>query len=216
MNPARVGRLHVITDETVQRRFSHEELARAAVAAGADIVQYREKRDLPFADRLATARRIVATVGPFRCVVNDDVELASRAGAWGVHVGRDDVSPGRARRSWPAAGCIGATANDLERALRMVADGADYVGVGPVFATTSKARPAPVLGLSGLERIAAAVDRPLIAIGGIDAGNVGSVLAAGAWGVAVLSAVATHPDPRIATSRIREVIDSSIARGLAV
>jgi len=216
MNPARIGRLHVITDETVQHRFSHEELAAAAAAGGADVVQYREKRALPYAIRLATARRIVAAIGPVHCVVNDDVDIAREAGAWGVHLGPDDVSTVEARRAWPGAGCVGATANDLAGAIRAAADGVDYIGVGPVFATTSKARPAPVLGLSGLERIAAGVDRPVIAIGGIDAGNVGAVLAAGAWGVAVLSAVVAHTEPRGATARLRERIDRSIARGVAV
>ena len=216
MIPARIGRLHVITDETVQRRFSHEELAAAAVAGGADVVQYREKRALPFAMRLATARRIVALIGPVRCMVNDDVEIAKEAGAWGVHLGPEDVSAVEARQRWPTAGCVGATANDLSRAVRVAADPVDYVGVGPVFATTSKTRPAPVLGLSGLEQIAAAVDRPVIAIGGIDAGNVGEVLAAGAWGVAVLSAVVAHADPRGAAARLREGIDRWIARGVAV
>jgi len=216
MNGVRIGRLHVITDETVQCRYRHEELAAQAVAGGADVVQYREKREVPFAVRLATAQRVVAAAGTARCVVNDHVEIASRAGAWGVHVGVDDVSPRQVRRSWPAARCVGATANDLARALRVVACGADYVGVGPVFETTSKKRPAPVLGLAGLERIASAVERPVIAIGGIDARNVGSVLAAGAWGVAVLSAVVTDPDPRSATSRIRERIGRWIAREIAV
>ena len=212
----RIGRLHVITDETVQRRFSHEELAAAAVAGGADVVQYREKRVLPFVQRRVTVRRIVAAIGPARCVVNDDVELARKAGAWGVHLGPDDVSPEEARRIWPAAACIGATANDPARAVRVADERVDYVGVGPVFATASKTRPAPVLGLAGLERIAAAIDRPVIAIGGIHAGNVGEVLAAGAWGVAVLSAVVAQADPCAAAARLRAGIDRWLARGVAV
>jgi len=216
MSRVRVGRLHVITDETVQRRFSHAEIAAAAAAGGADVVQYREKRPLPPALRLATARRVVAAAGSARCVVNDDVDLARHAGAWGVHLGADDVSPAAARRSWPAAPCVGATANDLGRALYLIADGADYIGVGPVFATTSKARTAPVLGLSGLAQIAAAVERPVIAIGGIDESNIAAVLAAGAWGVAVLSAVVADADPYAATCRLRERLEGSFPRGLAV
>jgi thiamine-phosphate pyrophosphorylase len=216
MTRARVGRLHVITDETVQQRWSHEELAAAAVAGGADVVQYREKRELPFATRLTTARRVIAAIGRVHCVVNDDVDLARQAGAWGVHLGAEDAPPRQARQSWPAAPCVGATANDLDRALRVAAEGVDYVGVGPVFSTTSKARPAPVLGLSGLEQIVAAVELPVIAIGGIDEHNVAAVLSVGAWGVAVLSCVVTHTDPRVPTSLLREGIERAIARGLAV
>jgi len=216
MKPRRVGRLHVITDETVQHRFRHEELAAAAVAGGADIVQYREKRPLPDEQRLATARRVVAAAGPAHCVVNDDVDIARQAGAWGVHLGPADVSPLEARARWPEACCVGATANDLTRALRIVAGEVDYLGVGPVFPTASKARPAPVLGLSGLAEIAAAVERPVIAIGGIDEDNVAAVLATGVWGIAVLSAVVTRADPRAAVGRLRERVDRQVARGLAV
>ena len=171
---------------------------------------------MPFAARWATARRVVAAAGRAHCVVNDDVDLARQAGAWGVHLGAEDVPPRQARQSWPAAACVGATANDLDRALRVAAAGVDYVGVGPVFSTTSKARPAPVLGLSGLEEIVAAVELPVIAIGGIDEHNVAAVLSTGAWGVAVLSAVVTHADPRVPTSMLREGMERSIAQGLAV
>jgi thiamine-phosphate pyrophosphorylase len=217
MNGPNVGRLHVITDETLQQRFSHEQLAEAAVSGGADVVQYREKRSLPAQRRDASARRVVAAVGPECCIINDDVELARRVGAWGVHLGLDDPSPQEARWRWPQVGCVGATANDLERAREVAKGGADYIGVGPVFATNSKARPAPTLGLSGLARIAAGVERPIIAIGGINAANLAAVLAAGAWGVAVLSAVVTEVDPRAATNVLRIRMDECLSsRGVSV
>ena len=216
MNLKTIGRLHVITDEALQRRFSHEELAAAAGAGGADVVQFRDKRRLPASRRLSAARGVVAAAGAARCVINDDVEIARLVGAWGVHLGVEDASPEQARLRWPALHCIGATANDLARARRMVAQRVDYLGVGPVFATTSKQRPAPVLGLAGLSAISSAVDCPVIAIGGIDEHNVSSVLAAGAWGVAVLSAIALDDDPRLATERLRERIEASTFRGLAV
>ncbi|NIL99510.1 MAG: thiamine phosphate synthase [Acidobacteria bacterium] len=216
MTTAHPGRLHVITDETVQRRFRHAEIAAAARAGGADVVQYREKRELPRANRLAVALEVVAVLGGLRCIVNDDVVLARDAGAWGVHLGPTDVSLKAARDAWPAIGCIGATANDLARARRVARDRPDYIGVGPVFGTTSKARPAPTLGLAGLERIVHAVDCPVIAIGGITERNVESVLATGAWGVAVLSAVARSAEPRSVVERLRERIERSIARGVAL
>ncbi len=212
MNP---GRLHVITDETVQHRFRHEELAAAALDGGADVVQYREKRRLPRESRLRVARGVIAAAGPHRCIVNDDVELARAVGAWGVHLGPADRSPDEARAAWPEVGCVGATANNLERAVRVASERPDYLGVGPVFATSSKARPAPVLGLGGLERIVRAVRIPVVAIGGITHENVESVLATGAWGVAVLSSVAADSDPRGAVERLRERMERSIARGVA-
>jgi thiamine-phosphate pyrophosphorylase len=216
MSESYVGTLHVITDETLQERFRHDELAAAAVDGGADVVQYRDKRSLPPDTRLAMARRVVAACGQARCVVNDHVAIARRAGAWGVHLGPEDTTVRKARTDWPRAGCVGVTANDLARALRVAAEPVDYIGVGPVFRTTSKSRSAPVLGLSGLRRIVAAVDRPVIAIGGIDVDNVAAVLAAGAAGVAVLSSVVAQRDPRAATARFRAILDSEIARGVAV
>ena len=214
MSAPRVGRFHVVTDETVQRRFSHEQLALAAVAGGADVVQYREKRPLPVARRIATARGIVVAIAAGRacCIVNDDVDVARSSAAAGVHLGPGDPSPLEARRRWSEAGWIGATANDLVAALRAAAGPVDYLGVGPVFATASKANPAPPLGLQGLAEIVAAVDKPVIAIGGIQASNVAEVLCTGAWGVAVLSAVVAQADPCEAARLVRAEVDRWITR----
>ncbi|NIM64275.1 MAG: thiamine phosphate synthase, partial [Acidobacteria bacterium] len=181
-----------------------------------DTVQYREKRALPRHVRRAMGLRITAAIGASRCIVNDDVDVARAIGARGVHLGPQDRSPQEVRQLWPEVRCIGATANNLERAIHAVSQGVDYLGVGPVYPTSSKARPAPVLGLEGLRRIVAAVDCPVIAIGGIDSRNVGEVLATGAWGVAVLSCVVAAADPRAAAARMRERIDRCLAGGLAV
>jgi thiamine-phosphate pyrophosphorylase len=203
------GRLHVLTDETVQSRWTHEDLALAAAAGGADVVQYREKRDRPGPARLEVARRIVAALKPtgIRCIVNDEVDVALRSGAAGVHLGPRDAAPREVRRRWPGA-LIGATANDYDRALACDAMAVDYLGVGPVFGTRSKARPAPTLGLGELERITRAVEHPVIAIGAIDASNLRAVLETGVWGVAVLGAVVCRRDPREATAELRAVLDA--------
>jgi thiamine-phosphate pyrophosphorylase len=174
------------------------------------VVQYREKRQLSTEARIATARAVVEAVRGLatRVIVNDRADVALACEAWGVHLGEGDLDPAAARRLLGGEAVIGATANELERAVAVAVPAVDYLGVGPVFGTDSKAAPAPTLGLEGLARIVAAVDRPVVAIGNITADRVASVLATGAFGVAVLSAVVCRPDPRQEARRFRQEIDA--------
>ena len=166
--------------------------ARAAVAAGATVVQLRVK---------ASTEEVVAAGAGFRdlgvtFVVNDDVEAAIELDADGVHLGRGDPGAGAAR----AAGLLlGRSASTLEQAAEAEAY---YLGVGPVWATPSKADADPPIGLDGLREIAAAVTIPVVAIGGIDASNAADCIRAGAVGVAVIRA-ATDP-------RVREAVDAAL------
>ena len=205
-----IGRLHVITDETVQDRYTHVELARMAAEGGADVVQFREKRPRTTRELVETAREIAAALSgtTTRLVVNDRVDVALAAGAGAVHLGRDDLGVAAARAILGPAACIGGTAHSPEAALRLTRAAVDYLGVGPVFGTRSKANPAPVLGLDTLRAIAGSSSLPVIAIGNITAERVGDVLSTGAHGVAVLSAVVCSADPRAATRLVREAIDA--------
>jgi thiamine-phosphate pyrophosphorylase len=208
MSPPEVGRLHVLTDETLQNRFSHAQLAALAARGGADAVQFREKRRRSTRELLrllAELRGVVEQRGVL-LVVNDRVDVALAGGARAVHLGRTDMDPKHARRILGREVLIGATANDRSEAQRLSGPAVDYLGVGPVFATSSKAAPAPVLGPEGLRRIVEAVDKPVIAIGGIDVSNAGEALAAGAHGIAVLSAVVGQRDPLEQTRRLCETI----------
>jgi thiamine-phosphate pyrophosphorylase len=204
-----VGRLHVITDEGLQDRFSHVELAGLAAAGGADTVQFREKR--PWTTRAlvdtaqAIGRAIEATGAVL--VVDDRVDVAAAVGA-AVHLGRDDLDAATARRLLGAEVVIGGTANSLAEALRVAATDVDYLGVGPVYGTASKANPAPPLGLAGLRAIVEAVAKPVIAIGGITLDGVVPVLEMGAHGLAVLSAVVCREDPAAAARELRRAIDA--------
>jgi len=208
------GRLHVITDETVQSRYSHLELAILAVEGGADTVQFREKRTRTTRALVERARTMAQQVRArgVRLLVNDRLDVAVAAEADGVHLGPEDLEPASARRMLGHRRLIGATANDLKRALTLMAAPIDYLGVGPIFGTSSKADPAASLGLEGLRKIASAVARPVIAIGNITPERVGAVLEAGAHGVAVLSDVARHADP---AHRVRELADA-LRRGATV
>src|SRR5262249_33320681 len=125
-----------------------------------------------------------------------------------VHIGRDDLDVATARRVLGADALIGGTANSLAEARRVAATDVDYLGVGPVFGTRSKANPAAPLGLGGFPALGRAVPKPLVAIGSVTAERVPALLDAGAHGVAVISAVVCQPDPAAAAREFREAIDA--------
>ncbi len=169
--------------------------ARQAVAAGATVVQLRMKA--PTAEIVARGHGFRDLAATF--VVNDDVEAAIALGADGVHLGQSDEGADAAR----AAGLLlGRSASTLEQAL---AADADYLGVGPVWETSSKEDADPAIGLEGLRAICAAVGVPVVAIGGIDASNAGGCMHAGAAGVAVIRA-ATDPG-------LRRAVDAAVTAG---
>ena len=206
-----VGRLHVLTDFHFQQRRTHAELAREAAAGGADVVQFRHKTGTA-RDRLAGLVPTVAACAEagVPCLVDDHLDLALAAGAAGVHLGALDLPIAYARAVAGALGrpfVVGATATTADAARQAEADGADYVGFGPVFPTGSKANPASVKGLDGLAEACAAVSVPVVAIAGITPERVGPCLDAGAWGVAVMTAVTTAPDPARATAAFRQALD---------
>jgi thiamine-phosphate pyrophosphorylase len=204
-----LGRLHVITDATLQDRFSHVELARLATAGGADAVQFREKGPWTTRALVETAAAIGrALQGTPACLVVDDrVDVALAAGARAVHLGREDLDVATARRALGADALIGGTANSLGEALRVAASDVDYLGVGPVFGTRSKANPAPPLGLDGFRAIVHAVPKPVIAVGSVTADRVRVLLEAGAHGVAVISAIVCQADPAAAAREFRVALD---------
>lgn len=207
------GRLHVLTDVRLQRRFDHVALVRLALEGGADVVQIRHKAPQTTPEeRVRIARQAMRHAASGRVLINDHIEVARRSGAAGVHLGRNDPGAAHARLVLGEQAWIGVTANDLDEALRRSREPVDYLGVGPVFATGSKAAPAPVLGLDGLARIAAAVQVPVIAIGGIDRHNLADVMATGVHGVAVLSAVVCTDEPAMETALLRQRLMDAVAR----
>jgi thiamine-phosphate pyrophosphorylase len=182
----------------------------AALAGGAPCLQVRLERGTD-RERYALTRTIVdrGRAAGAVVLVNDRVDLALATDADGVHLGAEDLPLEVARRLLGPHLLIGGTARDPAAARRLVAEGADYLGVGPVHATrTKQGLPGP-LGSVGLHAVAAAVDVPVVAIAGITPDRVPAALAAGAHGVAVVGAVSDAVDPRAATvdllDRIAEV-----------
>ncbi|WP_369135387.1 thiamine phosphate synthase [Modestobacter sp. I12A-02662] len=196
-----LGPLHVLTDA----RGGPAALAavEAAVAAGAPVVQVRAKGSTD-RELYAFARAVVevcAAAGA-TCLVNDRVDVALAAGADGTHLGADDLPLAAARRVAGPGHLLGGTARDPARARLLVAEGADYLGVGPAWPTSTKTGLPDALGPAGVRAVATAVDVPVIAIGGVTVARVADLLAAGAAGVAVVGAVSAAPDPRAATREL--------------
>jgi thiamine-phosphate pyrophosphorylase len=201
--------LHIITDTTLQRRWSHFQLAEMAWAAGPCAVQYRNKewvrdRDWAEVERMAEMARVSG-----QClIINDRVDLAFELRTQGVHLGQGDADPRVAATLLGAGVIIGATVHSLTELAALDGAPIHYIGVGPVYGTTSKALALPALGLDGLAGICKASPWPVVAIGGIGVGQVEEVMGAGAYGVAVLGAFCLAAEPvAVAREMIRRMED---------
>ena len=204
--------LYVILDRAAARGRDLVELLDAAVAGGCRLVQLREK-EWPSGRLLAVAERLRArcAAAGVTFIVNDRLDLALAVGADGVHLGQDDL-PARAARPLLRPGMLlGISTHSVAQARAAQADGADYIAVGSMFATRSKAE-FELVGTELLRKLRAEIRVPLIGIGGITHDNVHEVIAGGADGVAVISAVCAADDPRAAAERFVALIRG--ARGL--
>lgn len=211
---AHVGRLHVLTDYTFQQRWTHADLAAAAIRGGADVIQFRQKTG-SIRDILANAHEVANVCHRHNTtlLIDDHVDVALAVGASGVHLGQMDMPIEMARRILGEDAIIGITAPTLSMARAAVSGGADYIGFGPVYPTRSKANPTSVKGLTGLLEMANSVDVPIIGIAGITARRCPDVLRAGAHGVAVMTAISCASDPEAATREFIEAIEAVHAPG---
>jgi len=202
-------RLQLVTDATLCGPRGVEAVVAAAVRGGATCVQLREKT-LPTRAFVERARALRALLAPLRVplIVNDRVDVALACGADGVHVGQDDMAAEDVRRLLPQA-LIGLSIESLDQLEAAERAPVDYYGVSPVFATATKPDAAPALGLAGLRAMRARTARPLVAIGGIAQSNAAAVIAAGADGLAVVSALCAAPDPAAAARALRAAIESA-------
>ena len=207
----RIGRFHVITDTILQTCFSHVELAKLAIAGGADTIQLREKG--------GSTKEMIRTAGEMQAlcrkagvtfIVNDRVDVAIASGADGVHLGQDDFPIPLARKLLGKKAIIGGSAGNIEEARNCLTEGANYVGFGPVYPTVSKADAGPAGGLDLLRRVAETIPLPIVAIGGITAANAPLLMKAGAHGIAVISAVCCQKDPTEAARSLICVLESGL------
>jgi thiamine-phosphate pyrophosphorylase len=211
-------RLNAIVDP--ERSGGHDlaELARLCAQGGATLVQLRDKRSETGA-MVATARAIKEALAPLAVpfVVNDRVDVALASGADGVHVGQDDMAVADARRLLGRDAIIGLSIKTVSEADAAPVDLIDYVGSGGVYVTLSKQQKNAPIGPAGLAQVIGALHRrapklQVCGIAGIDAGNAGAVIGAGADGVAGISALSLAPDPAAAARTLREIVDAMLAK----
>ena len=195
-------RLYAVTDRRWEGTLSLPRQVELALQGGTTMVQFREKH-LQGAEKEALARELLALCRSYGVplIINDDAELAKKVGADGVHVGQSDLAAQEARRMLGPQAIIGVTARTVEQARAAQAAGADYLGSGAVFGTSSKSDARPLSG-EELRAICAAVTIPVVAIGGIHAGNVLALCGCGQAGVAVIGGIFGQPDIRQAAREL--------------
>ncbi|GAA2638832.1 thiamine phosphate synthase [Dactylosporangium fulvum] len=201
-----LGRLHLITDTRPGRDTLT--VVAAALRAGFDTVQVRPEDDMTDREAYDLTVRVLelCRAGGATCLVNDRLHVALAAGTEGGHVGDDDLPVAAARRILGPDAILGATARNPQAARQAVADGASYLGVGPAFATTTKAGLPDAIGPAGVRAVVQAVDVPVVAIGGVTAARAAELFAVGAHAVAVVSAVNSAVDPGAAAAEFAGLV----------
>ncbi|MFA6226244.1 MAG: thiamine phosphate synthase [Methanoregula sp.] len=187
--------LYIITDEMIGRGKTHAEIAKRAIAGGADVIQLRDKScSSSELIRIGRTLRGITRESSTLFIVNDRLDVALACGADGLHLGQGDLRTYVARQFAPPGFLIGVSVSTVKEACQAEQEGADYVALSPTFSTGTKPDAGPGHGLEMLREIHRSVSVPVIAIGGINPENIGDVIDAGADGVAVISAVVGATD----------------------
>lgn len=204
------ARLYVLIDGTIWKQSPEKfgTTIEALINAGVDLIQFRDKT-LSDRDHVTIGKRLTELTRPTstRWIMNDRADLAVATDADGVHLGQDDISVADGRRLVGASKLIGVSTHTIEQARQAVIDGANYIGVGPVFASTTKAFDSHV-GLELVSEVASEIKLPAFAIGGINGDNIEDVVKAGFNRVAVSAAVSASDDPASAAKELKGVLVS--------
>lgn len=208
-NPSSWG-LYVVTDRSLTKGRPLEVVVEAALAGGAKAIQLREK-DLSTRDLYELVERLLPLVhGRGACLlINDRVDLTLALPIDGVHLSRTSLPPAETRALLGPARLIGVSCHSLEEAIEAEREGADFIILGPLFPTPSKAAYGPPIGLARLKDVRRRVRLPILGIGGITSSNTASVMSAGADGAAVISAIMTADDPADAVASLLHAIRSA-------
>ena len=199
--------LYLVLDPGLCAGFGIVETARAAVAGGASVVQLRDKHaDTPLMIETGRALKAALSGTGALLIVNDNVEAAVAIGADGLHIGQEDMDAPTARARIGDDMILGLSVETEALAAGVDPAIVDYAGIGPVFATSTKADHKEPIGFAGLARLMRICPVPAVAIGGLKAAHVGDVFAAGANGLAVVSAICGTRDPEAAAREIAENI----------
>lgn len=209
-------RVYAIVDPEVSGGHDLADLSRLLAAGGTTLVQLRDKLS-DTRVMVERARAVKAALGKVPLLINDRIDVALACGADGVHIGWDDMAPADARRLLGPDAIIGLTINSPQRADATDLSLIDYAGIGGVYGTTSKQTKNKPIGNEGMARVIEALRRrnpgfQTCGIAGINAGNAAPVIAAGADGVSVISALSLAKDPQAATRELLGVVDAALAK----
>jgi len=210
MKPTLDLSIYLITDAALCAARGLVETVAAAVRGGATVVQLRDKTatDEQLIEQGRRLKQALAGSG-VPLIINDRVEVAAASGADGVHVGQSDAAAQLARAVLGPHAFVGLSVRSVEQALAVDPAVVDHVGIGPVFATATKADHAAPLGFDGLARVCGASPVPAVAIGGLKLDHVGAVLVAGADGLAMISALCAAPDPEQSARQLAAAVRSA-------
>lgn len=205
--------IYLVTDRNLARGRSTLDIVKAAIQGGVTCVQLREKMlsIREFIDEAMSIRSLLARHN-IPLIINDRLDVALAVGADGVHLGQKDMPCALARQLVPEHMIIGISVESVDDAINAQKEGADYLGVSPIYPTPTKTDTAQALGLDGLRSIRSKVDLPLVGIGGLNADNAGSVIDHGADGVAVVSAIVGADDPEKAARNLADIVKMAKAK----
>ena len=204
-------KLYAVTDRKWLKGSSLEEEVEKAVRAGVTMVQLREKH-MEFAELVTLAKKIGAVVHKYNIplIINDDIEAALASGADGVHVGQEDICASEARQRIGSSMILGVSARSAETAIEAERCGADYIGAGAVFSTSTK-EDAKIMSFDELKRMCDSVSIPVVAIGGITEENIMELSGSGIAGAAVVSAIFAKEDVTVPSARLLTLIEKMLS-----
>jgi len=206
--------LYLVTDRSLSGGRDLEHIVGEAVRGGVTMVQLREKQ-CSSREFYRVAVRLKRLLTPWRVplIINDRLDIALACDADGLHLGQSDLPCGIARKILGKNKIIGLSVENMTDVMEANREDIDYIGISPVFSTSTKSDTAPALGLEGVRDITSIARCPCVAIGGINIWNARAVIAAGAAGISVVSAIMSAPDPRLAASELIKTVNQSKKHG---
>ncbi|MDH7460955.1 thiamine phosphate synthase [Chitinophagaceae bacterium 26-R-25] len=204
-------RLYLVISEEACNGRPLNDVAEMAIRGGVDIVQLREKFDdtEAFLQKALSLQNVLSKYN-VPLLINDNLQVAMRSQAYGMHVGNSDLPPTVIREAWPQCQCLGYSIEYLEQLVSKETLTSDYLGISPIFDTLTKQDTVTQWGLAGLRQIRGITEKPLVAIGNMNAQNAYDVIKAGADCLAVVSAICGAADPEKAAHEIRSNIERAI------
>jgi thiamine-phosphate pyrophosphorylase len=204
-------RLYLVISEEACNGRPLNDVAEMAVRGGVDIIQLREKFDTTevFLQKAISLQEVLSKYN-VPLIINDNLEVAKRSNAYGIHVGNNDLPPTVVRESWPECQCLGYSIEYLKQLVGRETLVSDYLGISPIYDTLTKRDTVTQWGLAGLRQIRGISEKPLVAIGNMNAQNAYDVMKAGADCLAVVSAICGADDPGKAAQEIRNNIERAV------